>query len=385
MMNSISKFVKKFKEEISSLDLKNEKDFLKIEYLRKALSQWIKPFEKAEDNISILFSKINSASSERNDESVYIRFNNEIIAVVSEKIIKTEIKQIDKNVTECFCDSFEIPHFMKIKNTSFISTEEELLEIDKKLDYACISVYDHDYRSYEGFSCYIAILTPYGDLFILDAIKFRAIIPNLRLLTCSVKKILHSQRCAKRLMIDFGTIGCFCNFDVPERGIYIDWRIRPMTDYLMSHITNDINECIEKINMKIASNKFEPELVADFCEFITKFDIRTNLVIVEDLFRLRRYLAKKNDESVRYVMTDNQLCSLIANFPTTVDEFEALLPKISSILRLHVVDFILILKKGFRNFSLEGLKMKNIDCDQINIINKIAESGEEKKFRTFGH
>lgn len=100
--------------------------------------------------------------------------------------------------------------------------KKHLFEVDETLSKVFLCVYDHSYSSFDGFSCYFTIATQNGELYVLDAIKFRDSVPNMRLLKCGVQKIIHCRECVKRLVKDFGFIGCYRNFDIFSNKVYID-------------------------------------------------------------------------------------------------------------------------------------------------------------------
>lgn len=251
---------------------------------------------------------------------------------------------------------FKYHFFNEFKQYELVKTEQELRNIDQTLSNVCISVFDHDYRSYEGFACIIAVYVTSGVVYIIDAIKFRDIITDLRLLRHSVNKIIHCRKCVERLKKDFGEIQAYQNFDFPETKIYIDWRIRPLPSELIDIICTNLTMMVECLNDNLPAEVHYPSLEDEFLVFTEKYGFPSNHEIAQNLFKLRQYLAKKNDESPNYIITDSQLCDLIVNNPTEIEEFDTLFQRMSPLLRLHAIDFLLILRRRSKAFSMAELK-----------------------------
>lgn len=379
IMSLTAEFVKALNKMIPTVDVTDKRDIEDIRILKNRIVEVMKLLEKSEDHVNVLLSRLESNHAKTKNEIVYVRSNGDLKAIVSPDIIKPEIFPTAKLKGECKCFFRRSEPFEGLKEYSMVDTEKKLREIDSSLKYICLEVFDHSYRSFEGFSCYLAIYTPSGHIHIVDGIKFREIIPCLRMLTCEVKKIIHCQRCVERLITDFGSIGCYQNFNTPESDLFVDWRIRPLDETLVSIICQDLQKMVEKFNSGTSLEHHTIETIDEVEEFAEKFHLPASLDTLAGLLRLRTYLAKANDESNQYVMTDTQLYSLIINSPSTIDEFEHLLGRMSSVLRLHASDFLLILKKRSGPFSLESLKSKQLP------LGLESEFVVDDKYRQFGN
>lgn len=379
-MSLAVEFVKSLNSIISVVDITNKSDMDDIEKLRERIIEVLKHLERSEEYVNTLLSRLESNSLREKREVIYVRIDGMLRAVVSPDMIKPIVfptAMLDNKCTHAFdC----VRPFETLSGYSVVETEEELRRFDSSLETICLGVFDHTYRSFGGFSCYFAIYIPSGYIYIIDVIKFRDIIPHLRMLTCETKKVIHCQRCVERLIMDFGKIGCYRNFNIPENDLFVDWRISPLDETLVSIVCQDMQNAIEMINSGAALESHVMETKDEVGEFAEKFNLPINLDILADLLRLRTYLARTNDESREYVITDTQIYNLIINTPSSIEELESVLGRMSSLLRLHAGDFLLALRKRAGPFSMESLKSKQVllrTKNETMDINKYRRFGEE--------
>ncbi|KAM0684767.1 hypothetical protein COBT_004025, partial [Conglomerata obtusa] len=66
---------------------------------------------------------------------------------------------------------------------------------------------------------------------------------------------------------------------------------------------------------------------------------------VNEIIKLRYFIAKNNNESIDYVMTDKQLIDIIYTKPINRQDFIDSLGRMSALVREHMCDIILIIKK----------------------------------------
>ncbi|KAM0686713.1 hypothetical protein COBT_002060 [Conglomerata obtusa] len=83
------------------------------------------------------------------------------------------------------------------------------------------------------------------------------------------------------------------------------------------------------------------------CEsFMDKyFLLEDNGNYVDEIIKLRYFIAKNSNESIDYVMTDKQLLDLIYTKPLNREDFIDCLGRMSALVREHMCDIILIIKK----------------------------------------
>lgn len=355
LMELTAEFVKTLNKTIPSIKPNDKSKIQDLELIKERIETQIISLESAEKNIVDNIKKIENYDKNRSDEPIYIRANGEINAIITFNETKPIITAVEK-IEEAESSLFSLQcTFQKFENYFLIENELQLRDLDKTLLDACVAVFDHDYRSYEGFTCFIAVYIPDGNIYIIDCIKFREIIPKLKLLRKNVNKIIHCQKCVERLIKDFGCIQSYQNFNLPETDLYVDWRIRPLNNDLISIICNMARSTVENLNNNIPLEHHEPIHYNELETFSLKFNLPSDLDILNDLLKLRQYLARINDESLEHIMTDNQLYMMIINNPVNVEEFECLFSRMSSTLRLHATDFILILRRR-NKFSIDDLK-----------------------------
>lgn len=361
-MDLTAEFVKQLNSVLHRLDMRDKDHVELADKLRTRISEVMERCKGSEELVSLFLSKIEDNNTQCKDV-VYVRRDGNLVAVVSRDVVKPAVGQVEKLSSECDCIFSRFQRFEDSKGYIMVDTEENLRKLDGMLTNVILGVYDHDYRSFEGFTAVLGLYVPDGYIYIVDAIKFREILPQLRLLRCGVPKVVTSQQGVDRLIRDFGVLGCYQNFNVPESDVFIDWRIRPLNEVMCCAICNDLIDAVEKHNMSLVTERHEPMPVDEVEAFMDTFNLgESKRALVEDLIKLRTYLAKNNDESPQFVMTDTQLYQVILNMPADISEFELLLNRMSSILRLHVSDFLIILNQRSKVFSIENLKSKNVEA-----------------------
>lgn len=360
LMDFAAKFVKTLNLAMPNFNLQNISELEHLQKLQRRISEIMAKIEKAEENSCSLLDQLENPIHECKDV-VYVRKDNNLRAIISRDIIKPIIRPVDKLEIQCNCEIHIETHFRAIQGYFIVETEKNLRELDSSLQNVIIGIFDHEYRSYEPYTCIIAVYVPDGFIYIIDAIKFRSLIPDLRLLKCGVRKLFSSQFDVERIIEDFGSVCCYCNYNLPKNEMFIDWRIRPIGEVFIGVIGDILTKTAEKFNTGISAEIYSPLQRNLFSEFLSNVQLGGEISAdtIEDLYKLREYLAKLNNEGVQYVMTDTQLVNLAINLPSSLEEFEALFERMSPIVRLHVDDFLLIMNRKNKIFSLEQLKRKN--------------------------
>lgn len=323
----------------------------KVSLLVQRVAALKESLKSAEGDILLLLSKLETPPR-KDCEVVYVQENGLLRAVVCRDIEKPEIARLESRDHECLCSHVEIGPFGPPKGYAMVEDERVLSEIDKGLDYVCLEVFDHDYRSFLGFTCWLSIYTSAGFLYIVDAVKLRDSLQSLRLFGCGVTKIIHCRACVERITQDFGSMGCYYNYDADNPEIFVDWRIRPLNDCLINLITQSIFQVVEKANRRMHLETHRPEYQSEYIEFAEKYSTEASPDLVCELLKMRKYLAEKYDEGLQYLLSDAQLLRIIERAPGTVDEFDAVLDRMSSVVRLHASDFLLVLRKAAKTKRL---------------------------------
>lgn len=310
--------------------------------------------ENAKDRTSLIMRRLQNRS-ESPGKVFCVKNRGETICVVGERIQKPNLKEIVLERLECTHDVV-FQKFKPFVRTVYVETASQIRLIDKSILQAGIEVFDHTYRSYNGFICFISLYDTNGNIYIVDSIKFRDVIPSLNFLKCGVPKIIHCRGCAEILLKDFKQLGCFRNYSVLPENIFIDWRIRPIPVFLLEILQKGVLKVTGLVN-----NHKEFEL---FCEngepnelnrITSKYELSDDENILENLLKLRRFLARSNDESVYYVMTDDQLVRVFKSRPKTQNELSDVLKRASPLVRQHLMDFLHVLENSRERFSLQRL------------------------------
>lgn len=358
LIDSAAEFVKKLNSLLKNLYNNDKETISKLKLLISRIINIRDKLTCAESKLVSMILKYENVQ-EKEDEIYYLKHNGVIKAILSKNIINIKPSAITKNKFECICELTEHVIFNSIKELIIVDSESLLHKIDVTFKNVIIEVFDHDYRSFNGFACWISVLTVDGMLYIIDCLKYREIIPKLRLLKCGVNKIIHCRNCVDRLNKDFGSIGCYKNLkNYNESEIYIDWRIRPINRVFIDMINESMENTIKECNKMYCLEKYESGYRNMFNEFIENYKLDSDCPFLYELLDLRIYVAQMYDESVEYVMTDDQLYKIIKEKPTTVEEFDNMFDRMSSAARLHAGDFLLVLKRKLNGFSIDKLKEK---------------------------
>lgn len=307
----------------------------------------------------------------KNGMKTFCIFQHNILkAVIAENVEKPLIDNVIKFTEKCNC-KFQLLsyYFAPYKNTIIIKDENELFNLDSDLKYCIIEVFDHRYRTYQPFICWITIYTPTGTLYIIDNLKFHRILSKLNLLKCNIKKIIHCEECVKLLYEEFGEIGCYVNFNYIPKNVFIDYRIRPIPKVVIEFMENNIQQILQKIMTNIVYGKYQYitkvlTIKEKTIEFKIKNKLKEDIPYLNNLLQFRDFLARKYDESVQFILPDYQLLILIKYNPTSVSDFTNCLKKISPILRIHATDILLILRKK-KDFSVSNLKQPLVNSSNI--------------------
>ncbi|ORD96754.1 hypothetical protein HERIO_1322 [Hepatospora eriocheir] len=347
----------------------------------------------SETNVRNLFELIEQ-ENKTPDDAIYITENNQLRYIIPYNIIKPHIPEINKLESNCNCQKEHSFRFENLSDCVVIKDENMLIEIDSQLETVFIEIFGHYYRTYNPFICWMTLLDIKGKLYIVDVLKFRMILPKLRLLNCGVDKIIHCRECVRYLERDFGKIGCYINLprEIKCDVSLFDYRIRPLNDIFINLMKSSVNDNVFELNSNISFEKYqglEEKSIDDMIDdFNDKLDINYKIDNLDKVLQFREFLAKESNESQEFVMTDMQVLTFIESKPKTVKDFSVLFPRISHVLRLHATDLILIGSRKSTGFSMKNLKsnenlLKNQNdffeksfkerLDEFNIENKLKE------------
>ena len=293
-----------------------------------------------------------------------------------------------------------------------------LIKLNKSKEIA-IDLEHHDFRSYYGFVCLMQISIR-GEDFIIDTLKLRAELIKLNepFTNPNIIKVLHgAESDIVWLQRDFGIyivnlfdtfhatkvlghsahslsslLSTYCNFEADKRYQRADWRIRPLpkemlhyaradTHYLLyiyDILRNTLLERGKKKNtlindvLKRSENTSLNTYFKDLYDFDHGYGIGgwrnlairwnrvvegTLLEVFRRLHRWRDFLARKEDESVRYILPNHQLYELALKQPKSSTEVIKSLENVTNLIRQR--------SKEIANIINEGIEFASKHPDQL--------------------
>lgn len=363
LMDLSAKFVK----EVNMFVLRNREANPVTERLVERIKSVQTLAKDAEDRVRVVMEKLQIADV-RKDKPFYITKGGTPICVVGKDIPKPRIEEIKMEKTGCeHCVSFR--RFEPLAKVTYVETSKQLMLIDKNIEQAAIEVFSHTYRSYNGFICFITLYDMNGSVYVVDAIKFRNHIPSLRLLNCGVPKIVHCRECVRMILLDFKQLSCFRNYDMSPINVFVDWRIRPVDDFLLHILQEGAIKTVEQMNTGKAMEVFSPDQDEELIEInniTSRYGVSADNGMLRNLLKLRRFLAKSNDESTFYVMSDDQLIRLFSLRPKIERELSSMFKRLSPLARQHLCDFLLVLNGDRKEFSLQKF-MDMGECTKLPV------------------
>lgn len=299
----------------------------------------------------------------------------------TEKRIVEVVK--DDKVIGILCDNIEKPYIGFVRDETPIScshaigaddivysfNKEQLPEIFIKEDISdfddlkgplFISLYTHDYRSFAGFTCLI-LVSSLNKAVVVDTLTVRNL--KHKIFHCGTVKFFHCKRCVDYFKREFGDIGCYSSLE-KTTDVYVDWRIRPLSKVMVGILNDDLSKMINgfkatteprstndalKYNYTLFTDeKLEiADLTYTFMEFYRIEKL--NYDVAYNILKLRNFIARSNNESPWYVLTDRQVVQLVVKKPETSEAFQRVLLRISALAREHIFDFVLIIKNMRRD------------------------------------
>ncbi|KAF9763326.1 Exosome complex exonuclease rrp6 [Nosema granulosis] len=279
-------------------------------------------FKDSEKNVKERLQSIKIDKKIRNN--IKYNFENEAITTItSNSIKKIKVESAVFDTKECNHTFKEIPIF-NYHQTTYLKTKDQLNELSGS-EYIVVDAFYHNYRSYNGFLCFLTVLDPFGTIYIIDALQFREKIIEMDLFGCRFKKIFISRGSYFKCLKDFKNINCFTVF---ENGLstnlqdkmYVDWRIRPIDKYLIFLLQIDIVKNLNLLNGVFKIKSTRTKKIDDLTKKLETLDIKTT----ENIER-KFYCVETMEECNK--LTDKEL-------ERAVKKIEILFPFIDKIAKL---------------------------------------------------
>ena len=298
----------------------------------------------------------------------------------------------------------------------YIDDDESLKKLGIELQSAEIIAVDlehHDYRSYQGFTCLIQISTVHRD-YIIDALKLRHCIHllNESFTNPNLIKVFHgAEMDIQWLQRDFGVyvvnmfdtfhashvlemskhslsfiLETFCGITVDKKHQRSDWRIRPLpkdmieyaqtdTHYLIFVYENMKNQLLDigKSALKDVLDRSAETSLKKYEKVV--YDVEgtdkssswksianksmdvlndENIAILRELHGWRDHVARKEDESPRYVLPRFMLVTLARIEPITALDVMATCIPTPPLLRKYAQEIAEIIEHTISAFRLEA-------------------------------
>lgn len=289
---------------------------------------------------------------------------------------------------------------------TYVDTPEQLFKMVAKLEKTteiAIDVEHHDYRSYLGLVCLVQI-TGGGEDYIVDALKLRSELQVLNKVFANPKivKILHGAKmdimwlqrdlgvyivnlfdtyfAARELLFPKLSLAYllqhYVNFEAQKKYQLADWRLRPLPTELIDYaradthflifiyhqmykklVENDKLDVVLAESRKVASQRFENpgwnEVEPEWVNFAIKYRIHGEIgrAVLVKLYEWRDQMARKHDESPRFVMSPSMMANLCVTKPNNGAGVLSASHKVSNIVRNNAEEIARIVQKACKNAS----------------------------------
>ncbi|KAF0976261.1 hypothetical protein FDP41_004936 [Naegleria fowleri] len=298
---------------------------------------------------------------------------------------------------------------------TWISTVDDLHRLASLLeaqDAFAIDLEQHSYRSFQGFVCLMQISTRNED-FLIDTIELREHmhILNSSFTHPKIVKVMHGSDCdILWLQRDFGIYvvnmfdtgqacrvltlpGCslayllkhYCGIEADKKYQLADWRVRPLPSEMVKYAREDTHyllyiydrlrqdmffkpnlsssitgvERMEEVlvrSRELCMRRYEKELFTEtsYLSLINKFtrSVRNiNEKVIRVLYKWRDTVARKDDESVRYVLPDHMILSIAEQAPTEVSKLLACCNPVPKLVRRDAKVIVNLVSKTLNDES----------------------------------
>ncbi|ELQ76328.1 Exosome 3'-5' exoribonuclease complex, subunit PM/SCL-100 (Rrp6), partial [Trachipleistophora hominis] len=262
-----------------------------------------------------------------------------LVGLIGQNIVKPLVEDVELHVNyECTCDVSEIPAELRVfdENMTWIdeTNKESFLESLKVCKHVLMHAYLHTYRTYQPFTCIFLVKTHHGT-YLIDTLKHKRMVARLSY-ECTYYKYMNG-RTLHALKEEFKVVPCCCSLVKTRECYFVDFRIRPIHDDLL--------------RLEVTHEKDAEASSEGVQQVVERMSAQNNVTgrerkVLEDILKLRDFVAKSNNESVNYVLTERQLCLILENMPKTKMQFKNVLPRCSPILRAHIEDILFILNES---------------------------------------
>lgn len=329
-------------EEINRTSTDTKQTEMELKRILKEMDELVRDENYYLERIDIIHGTGENIMNSSNIEIICADKSNKKIALGAQNILKPIIssKEINK---EYRCDrkiEKTIPEYLKYSKKEIrIESQDDLDSFIEKIEKQCLlfHAYTHSYHTYLPYTCFLLVRTETND-FIFDLLKYPDLFPET-IFSCDFDKfmsyetllIISKEFCLKMC--------CFKLVKVQELFL-VDWRIKvdsswfqirvddllDTSDYLKKYVglnvtshydaTENIEAAFNRISQKISTENESPDKLMK-------------------ILKLRDFIAKTNNESPNYVMTERQIFQIFEK-----EEIK----RASPLMRAHTADIMFIIE-----------------------------------------
>ena len=376
-----------------------------------------------DDEIDDDNNTINSAASSHNlmkPSSYYAHpYENELAELSYNSILKTS--------EECFKDKIPIvlPKETSVQIIDDVTGFDTMIKTLSGCKDIAIDFQEHTYRSFSGFTCVMQISTRDED-FIIDTIKLWKSMHKLQVITTDpkiLKVFHHSEHTIICLQRDFGLyivngfdtyfaakelaypmlslanqVKIFCGVVLNQRFHMEDWRQRPLNEgmlnyaknkthyllYIRDYLARDLwtrkgwqgmvsvldsskRACLQRYEKELFNplgylNILQKYRSLGFASTLTEAQVNT----LATLWEWRDSVARDNDESVSYIMSNSEMLRIAVTMPKDVNILLTEIGPISSFVEESAAEIISVIKSNTINTIPNGhLSVSNRPSNEV--------------------
>ncbi|KAI5190755.1 exosome complex exonuclease RRP6 [Nematocida sp. AWRm77] len=260
-----------------------------------------------------------------------------------------------------------------------VSTKEELEQVNALIEKEAVVGVDvkmHTFRSYRGFVCFLQVATS-KCVYVFDVLALRKHTEMLSFLSSAqVLKVFYNlPKKAYWIKKDMGisvvqgidlaaldkdarslNASIRAHLGLVQAQVYtlVDWRLRDITAEMQKQMENEVQHLVPlsvALVRGMSLEKFAEQLsvLEEYVPLVStpeSFSLRYGVPLTQkvvDVFSLRDFIAKQEDESPAFVLTNRQMQMFLSASPKTPEETFALFPRISSLFKANLTNFLRVL------------------------------------------
>lgn len=288
------------------------------------------------------------------------------------------------------------------QRVAYVETEEDFEKVKDQLNaerFLAVGVENHSFRSYKGFICLAQVATA-TEIYVIDAMLLRHRMQELEFFSNpDVLKIMHGSAPAiawlhrdynlpVNSVIDTHCVASHlgespslqnlvakhCGAQLAREFQMADWRNRPLPQEMLAHAANSVRHLFRLLSSLLGRGpNLEAIIAASHQEtasrhapparsaglFAERYSL-PNTEVLEEVLKLRDFIARDEDESPQFVLTNRQVCQLVASLPRDQAEVFRMFDRISPLFKSNMNNFIRILAGGCSKvFDLDALKLRS--------------------------